>query len=69
MSGATVIVNLSASNELIGKADYRRQLVAGQSARLLCGYVYANAGYGESTTDVVFAGHNIICLLYTSRCV
>lgn len=60
MSGATVIVNLSASNELIGKADYRRQLVAGQSARLLCGYVYANAGYGESTTDVVFAGHNII---------
>ena len=60
MAGATVICNLSASNELIGKADYRRQLVTGQSARLLCGYVYANAGYGESTTDVVFAGHNLI---------
>ncbi len=60
MAGATVLVNLSASNELIGKADYRRQLVTGQSARLLCGYVYANAGYGESTTDVVFSGHNII---------
>lgn len=60
MNGANIIVNLSASNELIGKADYRRQLVSGQSARLLCGYVYANAGYGESTTDVVFSGHNII---------
>lgn len=60
MAGATIVVNLSASNELIGKADYRRQLVSGQSARLLCGYVYANAGYGESTTDVVFSGHNII---------
>lgn len=59
-AGASIIVNLSASNELIGKADYRRQLVSGQSARLLCGYVYANAGYGESTTDVVFSGHNII---------
>ena len=60
MAGATIIVNLSASNEVIGKAEYRRQLVSGQSARLLCGYVYANAGYGESTTDVVFSGHNLI---------
>ncbi len=60
VAGATILVNLSASNELIGKAEYRRQLVEGQSARLLCGYVYANAGYGESTTDVVFSGHNLI---------
>ncbi len=59
-AGATLILNLSASNELAGKAAYRRQLVVGQSARLLCGYVYADAGDGESTTDLVFAGHNII---------
>ncbi|MDR3217357.1 MAG: NAD(+) synthase [Clostridiaceae bacterium] len=59
-AGATVIVNPSASNELIGKAEYRRSLVAGQSARLLCGYVYASAGDGESVTDIVFSGHNII---------
>ncbi len=58
--GATVILNLSASNEAAGKAAYRRSLVAGQSARLVCGYVYADAGEGESTTDLVFAGHNII---------
>lgn len=58
--GATVILNLSASNELVGKADYRRSLVTGQSARLMCGYVYADAGEGESTTDVVFTGHNLI---------
>ena len=58
--GATVILNLSASNELVGKADYRRSLVTGQSARLMCGYVYADAGEGESTTDVVFTGHNMI---------
>ncbi|CAN4050763.1 hypothetical protein EJMLMN_EJMLMN_14920, partial [Dysosmobacter welbionis] len=57
--GATVILNLSASNELVGKADYRRSLVTGQSARLMCGYVYADAGEGESTTDVVFTGHNM----------
>ena len=60
LAGATVIVNLSASNAIVGKAAYRRQLVAGQSARLLCGYVYTSAGWGESTTDVVFAGHNIV---------
>lgn len=58
--GATIIANLSASNETVGKDQYRRALVAGQSGRLLCGYVYANAGEGESTTDMVFAGHNLI---------
>ena len=59
-SGATLILNLSASNETVGKANYRRNLVAGQSGRLLCGYVYADAGAGESTTDMVFTGHNLI---------
>ncbi len=58
--GATVILNLSASNELVGKAAYRRELVKNQSARLLAAYIYADAGEGESTTDLVFAGHNII---------
>ena len=52
--GALVIVNCSASDETIGKAAYRRSLIEGQSARLICGYVYANAGEGESTTDLVF---------------
>lgn len=60
MAGAVVIANLSASDETIGKAEYRRQLVSGQSARLVCGYLYADAGDGESTTDMVFAGHNLI---------
>lgn len=60
-AGATVLVNLSASDELIGKAAYRRQLVSGQSARLACGYVYADAGLGESTQDLVFSGHDLIC--------
>ncbi|NBI11766.1 NAD(+) synthase [Colidextribacter sp. OB.20] len=59
-NGAAVILNLSASNEVAGKAAYRRALVAGQSGRLVCGYVYANAGEGESTTDLVFAGHSLI---------
>ena len=59
-AGATVIANLSASNETIGKAAYRRLLLKGQSARLNCAYVYADAGWGESTTDLVFAGHNLI---------
>ena len=58
--GATVIVNLSASDEIIGKASYRRDLVRQQSARLLCAYVYADAGFGESTQDLVFAGHDLI---------
>lgn len=60
MEGATVIVNCSASDETIGKDRYRRELIAGQSARLIAGYVYANAGEGESTTDLVFGGHNLI---------
>ena len=60
VAGATIIVNLSASDELTGKDAYRRELVKGQSARLVCGYLYADAGEGESTTDVVFAGHNLI---------
>ncbi len=58
--GAVIIVNCSASNETVGKDEYRRNLISGQSARLICGYVYANAGEGESTTDLVFGGHNII---------
>ena len=59
-AGATLILNLSASDEVAGKAEYRRTLVTGQSARLMCAYVYADAGEGESTTDLVFAGHNMI---------
>ena len=59
-AGATIILNLSASNEVVGKAAYRRQLVVGQSGRLCCGYIYADAGEGESTTDLVFTGHNMI---------
>lgn len=59
-AGATVIANLSASDESIGKADFRRQLVSMQSARLNCAYIYADAGEGESTTDLVFAGQNLI---------
>lgn len=60
LGGATVIANLSASNDTIGKDTYRRELVCGQSARLLCGYIYAGAGSGESTQDLVFGGHRII---------
>lgn len=56
LAGAEVIFNLSASNEIVGKNNYRRQLVAQQSARCLCGYVYASAGFGESSTDLLFAG-------------
>jgi NAD+ synthase (glutamine-hydrolysing) len=58
--GATLLVNLSASDEVIGKDSYRRSLVSGQSARLIAGYIYATAGEGESTQDVVYAGHNLI---------
>ena len=58
--GATVILNASASDEVIGKAAYRRDLVRGQSGRLYCAYAYADAGEGESTTDLVFAGENLI---------
>ena len=60
LAGATIIVNLSASPAVIGKADYRRNLVSGQSARLHCGYVYACASCRESTQDLVYSGHNII---------
>ena len=60
LAGATVLLNLSASNEILGKAPYRRSLVAGQSARLSAAYLYACAGEGESTTDLVFSGHDLI---------
>ena len=59
-NGATVIVNLSASNDLVGKKEYRRALVNGASGRYSCAYLYANSGPGESTTDVVFLGHSMI---------
>ena len=59
-AGATLICNLSASNAIVGKADYRRSLVSGQSARLVCGYVYARAGTGASTQDLVFSGHDLV---------
>ncbi len=59
-ANATIILNASASSEVIGKAAYRRDLVCGQSARLYCAYAYANAGEGESTTDLVFSGENLI---------
>ncbi len=59
-AGATVIANPSAGDETIGKEQYRRDLVSGQSARLVCGYIYAGAGDGESTTDMVFSGHSMI---------
>ena len=59
-NGAQIIFNLSCSDEIIGKAKYRRDLVKMQSAKLMAGYVYCDAGIGESTQDLVFAGHNII---------
>ncbi len=59
-AGATVIANPSASDETIGKASYRRELVRSHSARLLCGYIYADAGMGESTQDLIFSGHDLI---------
>ena len=60
MAGATVIVNLSASNDTVGKGTYRKSLICATSARLLCGYIYTSAGDGESTQDLVFGGHNLI---------
>lgn len=60
IAGANVLVNPSASNELLGKADYRRDLVRQQSARCLAAYIYAGVGVGESTTDVVYSGHGLI---------
>lgn len=71
-AGATVIANCSASSETTGKSAYRRDLILGQSARLVCGYIYANAGEGESTQDLVFGGQNLIgedgtCLAESDR--
>jgi len=60
-AGATIIVNLSAESETVGKEDYRRLLVRSQSGRAVCAYVYANAAYGESTGSAVYAGHSLIC--------
>lgn len=60
LAGASVIANLSASDEVTGKDTYRRELVKGQSARLISGYIYASSGEGESTTDLVFSAHNVI---------
>ena len=72
LAGATVILNASASCESAGKVEYRRELVKNQSAKLFCAYIYANAGEGESTTDLVFGGHNIIAengiILQESEC-
>ena len=60
LAGATVIANCSASDELVGKKEFRRSLTLVQSAKLVCAYLYCNAGPGESTTDLVFCGHNLI---------
>ena len=60
LSGANLILNLSASNELVGKRDYRLELVKSHSAKIISGYVYSSSGIGESTTDLVFSGHLII---------
>lgn len=72
LAGATVIANCSASDDIVGKDTYRNSLISGQSARLICGYIYTNAGEGESTQDLVFGGHNIIaengtCLAISHR--
>lgn len=71
MAGAQVVVNLSASDDVVGKFDYLQSLVAQQSARSLCAYVYASAGYGESSTDLVFHGKAIVAengYICASRC-
>ena len=60
-AGATVVVNLSASNETVGKREYRKTIVCAQSGKCACAYVYCDAGMGESTTDLVFAGNHLIC--------
>ena len=61
IAGATIIANLSASDEVIGKDSYRRSLVQSHSGSLVCGYIYAGAGEGETTADMIFGGHNLIC--------
>lgn len=60
VNGATIIANLSCSNETVGKSEYRRNLVSSQSGHAVCGYIYCDSGDGESTTDTVYAGHNLI---------
>ena len=60
VDGAEIILNLSASNELLSKREYRQQLISQQSARCQCGYVYVSAGMGESSSDLVFSGHSVI---------
>lgn len=60
LAGARIIANLSCSDELVGKAEYRESMIGEYSARTVCAYVYADAGEGESTTDAVFSGHNLI---------
>lgn len=60
VGGAEIILNLSASNELLSKREYRQQLISQQSARCQCGYVYVSAGMGESSSDLVFSGHSVI---------
>ncbi len=60
LAGATIVANLSASNDLVGKADYRLELIRQQSARTVCAYIYTSCGVHESTTDVVFGGHAIV---------
>ena len=59
LAGATIIANLSASNELVGKSEYRRDLIRSQSARCICGYIYSSAGVCESTSDVLYGGHTL----------
>ncbi|WP_457596033.1 NAD(+) synthase [Hydrogenimonas sp.] len=61
LAGATLLLNLSASDEIVGKSDYRLQLVSQQSARCMAAYAYASCGVGESTTDVVFGGDAMVC--------
>ena len=61
MKGANIILNMSASNEVIGKHDYLISLIKQQSARTQSAYIYASAGFGESSTDFVFAGNGIVC--------
>lgn len=67
-NGASIIFNLSASDEVIGKADYRKNIIKAQSGTLLCAYAYADAGIGESTTDMIFSGHDIIAENGTILC-
>lgn len=68
LMGANIIGNLSASNELVSKADYRRALIKNQSARSICGYIYSSAGVYESSTDLLFSGHLLITENGTTLC-